>query len=439
MSKHGKDNDNFEFIKEQVIEKKRKKIRKRLFPLLMTIVLAILFGMIAAVTFVVAEPRLYKLLHKEEDNKTSVTFPTKYQEENSQGVPSTGNNSNTEESESVREPDMVILEQYIDADIKDYVSMYDDIKKVAHEINKSLVDVSSTISSKDWFGATVERTINTTGVVIANDNGELLILISLDRVKDASSIKVQFSATDTVNAVLYDYETELNLAVIAVSIEDIPQIYRNSIKRATLGESYTITIGSPVIALGSPNGHPDSMGIGIISNCNNYVYITDNKLDLFNTNLENNENSDGIIVNLDGEVVGVITRTLKDEISEDLSTALGISKIKPTIERMANKQPRNYVGVNAEDITEAAKKEHEISNGIYVNEVEKNSPAFNAGITSGDIILEVNEKKILSTNNFNNTIANYQPGEEVTIKIKRTIGSAEKELELPVVIQKKEQ
>jgi Trypsin-like serine proteases, typically periplasmic, contain C-terminal PDZ domain len=137
------------------------------------------------------------------------------------------------------------------------------------------------------------------------------LLVSLDRVKDASSIKIELNDDVAVDAVLQDYETELNLAVIAVNIADIPVKFLDSLAVARLGESYSVMVGSPIIALGNPNGYPLSIDIGIITSKGRTVSITDNELDLFHTNMVFNDESDGVIVNLEGEVIGLISRTLK--------------------------------------------------------------------------------------------------------------------------------
>jgi S1-C subfamily serine protease len=456
MSENDKDNRNFEFIKEQVIEKKRRKIKKWLLPLLMTIFLAILFGMIAAVTFVITEPRLYELLHKEEVTKTPVSFPTKQPEEGSQSTSTTEDTdtATTEEKDPEEEtdpnseeevedphaiPDTVYVEQSIDADLDDLVSISDDIRRVAYEVNKSVVNITSTVKVTDWFSTSAEKTIHTTGVIIHNNSKELLILVSLDRVKDANSLKIVFSDTTMVDAVLQDYESEINQAVISVAIEDIPDMFISGLQVANLGESYTVTVGSPIIALGNPNGHPKSMDYGIVTSRESWASVTDNKLDLFNTNIEDNENSDGIIVNIKGEVIGLITRNLKDELNKDLSTVIGISKIKPIITRICNMTPRVFFGIKADDLTVAAKQEHSISNGIYVNEVQADSPAFEGGMKSGDIILKLNGQTILNTNNFYNTISNFQPGTDITVEIKRTTGTSEREMSLTVTLAEKVQ
>lgn len=444
MSENGNDNKNFEFIKEQVIIKKRKKLKKLLLPLITTALMAILFGLIAAITFVIAEPRFDKLLSKDEEGNVPISFPTKYpddtQENSSLGTVTEGNMKQDDGyTQQGIKSDSVVVEKSIEANIKDFINMNDKIRTIAYETEKSLVNISSIIIGKDIFKNTVERTVKTTGLVIAEHSEDLLILVSLDRVKDASSIKVVFSDTVSVDAILHSYEKELNLAVIAIHQKDIPDIHKRSIEICDFGESYSITVGSPIIALGSPNGHPKSLEQGIITSRGGSIGITDNRLELFNTNITNNKNSDGIIVNLRGEIIGIITRTLKEDINEGLSTAIGISKLKIIIQRLANKEPIIYFGIKAEEMTEAAKKEHNVDHGIYVSEIKMNSPAMKAGLKNGDIILQINEQDIVNMYNFYSTILGHRPGEDIVVKVKRSTGTTEKEMEFKVTLVEKEQ
>ena len=457
MSDLKKDNDNFEFIKEQVIVKKHKKLKKWLFPFLITVVMAILFGLISAVTFCIAEPQLYDILHRDKDEKTPVDLQDKEIEDlddNDMITPGledpntvkptpgldnpTGQGDTPDTDDVIKDPEPVIVEKSIDADIDDYKNIYDDIKSIVYESNKSIVKVSSIINASDWFGNPIEREVKTSGLVIANNNTELLILVSLDRVKDASNMEIIFADTITAKAELLDYESELNIAVIAVKLEDIPEIYLKNIVAAKLGESYSITVASPIIALGSPNGHPESVEVGIITSKGSHITVTDNRLDLFNSSIQNNDNSDGFIINLNGEVIGVITRTLKEDLNNNLSTALGISKIRMIITQLANQTPRIYFGVRTEDMIEAVKAEHGVENGIYVETVHANSPAFAGGLKTGDIIIEIDENSVTNTNRFYNLISEYNPGDKVKVKIKRTSNTNEKDLVLDVIVQEKE-
>lgn len=450
MSVDDRDKKEFEFIREQVIQKKHKKFRKFMFPFFMTLFMAVLFGVVAAVTFCITEPGFYRFLHKEEDVKTPITFPTNYpgSEGGTENEPTPTPEVKDPEGEKSQsggqageetEPDQVIINT-IDASLEDYLSMSDEIKSVAYNANKSLVTINSIMEGTDWFGYPSEKATQTSGLIIYNDGTDLLILVSYDRVKNAGSIQLKLSDSEAVEAELVDYESELNLAVLSVSLEDVPELYQsNNITVATLGESYTITVGSPVLALGNPNGYTNSMCLGMITSRGSSISVTDNKLDLFNTNIEDNANSDGVIVNLKGEVIGLITRTLKEGMNENLSTVIGISKVRPIIERMANKKARIYCGVIAEDLTEEARREHEVLSGIYVNEVKVDSPAFDAGIKGGDIILMVDDKSIMNTNSFYNIISAYEPDSEIKLQIKRTSGTTKKDMEMTVTLREKEQ
>jgi Trypsin-like serine proteases, typically periplasmic, contain C-terminal PDZ domain len=441
MSENEKDNNSFDFIKEQVIEKKHKKIKKKLFPLVKTVGLAVLFGIAAAATFAIAEPKLYKTFHKEEDTKTPVSFPTQSPINSGASDGETKGNIptgvNKPEVTKAPEPEPVIVKQTIDADIDDYLSMNDEIKKIAYDVNKSIVDIESIFSVKDVFGKTVQKTVDTTGVIIYNNSKDLLVLVSLDRVETAKSIKVAFSDEISVDAALQDYEKELNLAVVAVPLEDIPDIYLNNLNVASLGESYTLDVGDPIIALGSPNGHAASLMMGYVTSKGSYATITDNRLDLFNTSIADNKDSDGIIVNLKGEIIGIITRTLKKDLNVDLNTAICISKLKPLLTAMGNQEPRIYFGVETDDMTEPAKKEHDIINGVYVDDVLADSPAFEAGIQNGDIIMAVDDLAIVGSSDFYATISKYKPGDTITVQVKRASGSKEKEMNVQVTLAAK--
>ncbi|CRZ35332.1 S1-C subfamily serine protease [Herbinix hemicellulosilytica] len=468
MSDKFNENKDFVFIKEQIRPRKRRFVNKFLLPFLTMVFMAVVFGLVAAVTFCIAEPRLYKLLHKEElnTNKNTVQATTKIPYKNNGEIEDTNDESDDndkqkpgnirededdnknqtedtnkvpvqEESEPKEELQPLMVETF-DADIKDYIAIYNDLKRLSYETAKSILTVSSIIQGKDWFGNPIEKMINTTGVVVENDGSRLKLLVSLDRVKDASSIKIMINELSYVDADLLDYETELNLAVIAVNIADIPVKAYENITVASFGESYSLTTGSPIIALGNPNGYTSSIDIGIITSKGSTISITDNELDLFLTNMSFNNESDGVIVNLEGEIIGLITRTLKKGLNKELSTVIGISKIKPYIDRMLSQTSRVYCGVIAENLPQTVKKEYDVTNGVYVYEVIKDSPAFTAGLMSGDIILAIGERTIFNMNSFYSAISEYEPGTEVTFIIKRTSGSEDKELELKVILAEKQ-
>lgn len=460
-----KDNKEFEFIKEQVLTKRRKKFRKWLIPFFMTILMAVVFGMVAAVTFCLAEPRLYKLLHKEETSPSAIPTPIENREDidddvedpNGNPDPNPGSIQGEEDDEKkdenqddetdngqadekpIEDNQQPVIVETVDADIDDYLNMFNEIKNLTAETGKSIKTVSCVIGGKDWFGNPIEKRIYTSGVVIDNNGTQIKLLVSLDRVKDASSINIEITDDISVGAVLHDYETDLNMAILSVNIVDIPTKYLGEIQVARLGESYSLTVGSPIIAMGNPNGYSASIDIGIVTSKGSTISITDNELELFNTNMVFNDESDGVIVNFKGEIIGLITRKLKNDINKNLSTVIGISKVKTYIDKMISQKPRVYCGVIAENLPQAAMNEYDVTNGIYIYEVVKDSPAFNAGLMSGDIIMYIENRNIYNMNNFFSTISDFEPGTETTFMIKRTSSSDYKEMELKVILGEKKQ
>lgn len=466
MSEVNKDNKKFEFIKEQILPKKRKKFRKWFIPFLMTIFMAIIFGLVAALTFCVTEPRLYSLLHKDSDNPFSLPSPTPSDpydkdnnigEENPKENPDESSDENpdtnpydnhqptatpivdgaNEQNDIIDEQNSVIIKS-IDADTEDFISMYSDIMKIRKEMSKSVLTVSSIIDGKDWFGNPIEKRIYSSGVIVEKNDENIMLLVSLDRVRAASSIKIELNDTLSVDATIHDYESELNLAIISINSDDVPIKTLNMLSVANMGESYTLSVGSPIIAMGSPNGYPQSVDMGIITSIGSIVSITDYELDLFNTNILFNSESDGIIVNLKGEVIGLITRTLKRDLNKELSTIVGISEIKSYIDRMISQTPRIYTGIIAENIPQTGVTS-DTTRGVYIYEVRKDSPAFNAGLMSGDIILSVGHRVVINMSNYYSAISSYEPGAEVIFKIKRTSHISDKEMEIKVVLEEKKQ
>lgn len=469
MSADKNEKNEYEFIKEEVIPKKRKKVRKILLPLVMTIFMAMLFGVVAAATFVISEPVFFKFLNRKEEAREPIIFPTVLPDDttddngvngkdnmvnNKRPTPTVtpvndddqndDNHNNDDQSDndqidndqkdSDQKDNGKVIINTIDADIDDLIMMSEAVKEIADEVSKSIVTVTCIRSGNDIFGGSIETRDETSGLILVDDGKELYILVSMDRVMDTSSIKVKLSEADIVDAVLLDYETEVNLAVITISINDIPQLLLDNMKPAIFGSSYLTNIGSPIIALGCPNGNVGSMDYGIITSKDSPKYITDYKLDLFNTGIKDSEDGDGYIVNLKGQVIGIITRTLKDDHNEDINTAISISRLNPLIARMINRKSHIYCGVVAVDLTEEARVEHQVANGIYVSSVRADSPAFDAGIKGGDIIMSVDNKSVLNTIGFFNIISDYEPGSDVSIKIKRTSGTTAKEMELKVTL-----
>lgn len=455
---NNRDYKEFSFIQEQITSKKKCKAKKMLFSVLWTITLACIFGIVAGVAFCVSEPTIYKLLGKGED-KRKVEFPSTSPEDINvtEGLDKTNTlpgssgdqivqpgqwedeNKNDEKDVTGKEEESetIIIEKYVNANLKDLTSIYTELRGISNQLNKSLVTIQSISNEIDWFKNEFELAKTTTGLVVADNGAELLILASYDKIKDAQEIQVTLIDSTKISARLQSYDKELNLAILAIKLEDIPKSQLDYIQIAHLGESYLATVGTPILALGAPNGYVGSLEFGIISSKMSSVYITDNKVDVFHTDITYNENSEGIISNLNGEVIGIITQSLMDEENKNVSTIIGISKIKKIIERLVNNTDEAYFGIKAEDMTDAALEQLEISNGIYVTEIQASSPGLSAGLQIGDVIQSINDTSVLSVQSFHNMITMHEPKTSIKVLVRRTSKSGSKDMELTVTLGKK--
>ncbi len=445
---NNKDEKEYFFIQEHIASKKKCKIKRMFHSVAWTIMLACIFGVVAGVVFCISVPAFNKILGKYQDKKT-VEFPTNTPDD-SQPTPTGGlkeeDNANTDtvgtegekNGQTTEEPDTVVIEKFIEADLQDLSNIYLELRNIAGEVGNSIVNVTSISSGVDaLFNSEIEAANETTGLVIANNGADLLILVSYDKIQEAKDIKINFTESLQVKAKLQDYDSALNLAVIAVSLEDIPDTVLDNIKPVTLGESYALIVGAPVLALGSPNGYVDSMELGIITSKGLSKYITDNVIELFTTDINYNENGEGVIVNLQGEVIGIITQKLKDDYNKEVNTVIGISKIKAIIQSLVNHTDRSYFGIKGADMTEAALAQTGIANGIFVTEVETDSPALEAGLQSGDMILAVNDTPVISVNTFYSLISACKPKDTVKVTIWRDSKNSSTDKNIEVTLGRK--
>lgn len=434
MNDHKEEPKEYSFIEETIRPKKKTKLRKVVF----TIGMAVLFGVIGSLTFCLSftymsqwfgiERLTVSLGEQPLDKQTATPSST------IEPSPSVNPEVTPQETPIIQQQIIQQITEQVPADLSDLNNIYYEITRLATQINYSIVTVTSVKNGVNLFQAPYEKTSNTSGVIIANNGRELLILVAKDRIKDANNLRVSFYDGSTFDATMYSSNEELGITIIGVSLLEVPNSLIATCREVSLGESYTLETGDPVIALGNPNGYMYSLDMGMVSNPVETTYITDCKLDLFNTNIPDNTKGDGIIVNMQGKVVGLITRQFKQELNRNINTCLGISKIKPILEKMINQEPITYCGVVAQDITSDIAERINVNVGVYVTEVEVQSPAFVAEINKGDIIYKMDDVVISNMTTFFNQIAKHNDKDRVVLTIQRYIGNELKSIEIPVTL-----
>lgn len=425
---HEKENE-YTFIQETIRPKKRTKVKRFAF----NICLAVVFGLVSCIVFCLAFPLCSRIFGIDRE---LISFQTEGGDKVTISPSPSISPTIAPTPEPTKKPDHnpTTVIQKVPANIEDYIAIYGELDTLVQSVNKSVVTITSVKSKLDVFSNPSEKTDQTSGMIIANNSKELLILADSNRVQSSNSLKVTFVQGQTVDATLYNVENELGLAIVSVDVKDIKEEILNSIEVVKLGESSGLEIGRPVIAVGNPNGYMYSVQYGFVSNAVNPAYYTDGKISLINTTIPYNSKGEGFLVDLSGQVIGVITNQeeFKGSLNKSINTCIGISEIKGVIERLVNQSARMYFGVVANDITTEVGKKLGVTEGVYVMEVRQDSPAYNAGLKKGDIITALNKTTIGTVSTLNAFISTKKEKDTIDVHVIRIANDEKKEMTVPV-------
>ncbi len=417
------------FIQEQIVPERNNKIKKGVWTAAALFLCAVLFGTVSSLAFHFTGTYFDEMFEANNGDKVSLDSEEDGRKEKAEKEQTDNKTKKEEKSETIIIKEEVTLDKIEEA--------YTLLRKAAKQYNNYIVTVAGVMQGVDWFDNPSEMEAAAYGVILAEDEKRLYILTAKDKVWDVESIQVTFYNGISAEAKVRGKDKITNLAVLSVTKEQLAKEDLEDIKVASLGDSYSLLEGTFVMALGSPNGYMYSMDFGMISGQKRDYAIADGKLEIFNTNMAYHSQGEGIIVDMDGKIVGLITHSYDNSTNNNISTMIGISRLKTIIEKMINKQKMPYFGVVANDIPEEHKEKLGVENGIYVTEVKGNSPALEAGLRAGDVIVEVGGTRVSSIINFSNLLAEFEPKDEIKIKVVGNSSGGKEEQELSVILGKR--
>ena len=233
---------------------------------------------------------------------------------------------------------------------------------------------------------------------------------------------------DIFDANYLSHDADTGLTILKVSKSLIGEETLSAIAIAPIGSSSFVEKGEPVIAIGSPLGYSDSVAFGVVTSVTNRISAVDTQYNVLTTDILGSSGGSGILVNLNGNVVGIISQQYSPP-DMNVVTALGISEIRQLIETLSNNEKRVYVGIKGQNVTADISERTGIPVGIYITSVEEDSPAFASGLKESDVIIAINGEPISAMRGYTGTIANLTPGREAvfTAMRKGTEGYAEVE------------
>lgn len=289
------------------------------------------------------------------------------------------------------------------------------------------------------------------GIIVGDNDDELLIATNNHVVDGATTLSVCFigddvanAETETVNAgdngdlnvedavsaKIKGTDADNDLAVVAVKKSDIPEDTLNQIKIAQIGSSDDLAVGQQVVAIGNALGYGQSVTSGWISALNRTISTDDgtNSTGLIQTDAAINPgNSGGALLNMKGELIGINSAKYADSAVEGMGYAIPISKAKPILEELMNRETREkvdsskkgYLGVSLANLTTEAIEMYNMPTGAFVRSVEDDSPAQVAGICKGDIIVKFDGQKVSDGDDLLDKLQYYKSGEKIEAVIAR--------------------
>lgn len=439
-----------DFLKEKT-KKKPINYQKRLKKLGWTVISAIIFGVVASLIILLLEPYMKRVITPStpDDNQNLVSFPEDMNEKSPEEMLNDYMQQQSAlldtQSDVERDPvelplsDEQIEEllRYVTMDVTSYRQLSTSMAALSRELNKYMVTVTSTSSSVDWLDSVNASTNTTSGVIIANNSKELLILADSSALKMNTDLEVTFynGVKVTTTAKGIDYNTKL--AVFSVDLSLIPEEMDVDSMVAVLGSSIGVYVGLPLVAVGSPRGVSGSMGYGIIDIPKSVQSQTDSSISIIQTNIGGSKSASGAVFNLQGQVVGIITNSISSSSGDNVVVAYGISELKTRIEKISNGESLPYLGITATDVTSTANTVHGVPFGAYITAIEMDSPAMKAGIQKGDIVTRIDDYEIMSYSDYISVLNQQRIGNTLSIVVLRKSQTGYSEIKIDIVVEER--
>ena len=421
------DQQKFEFITEKVKERpiNKKKLMRRT---MLTVSMAVIFGLIACLTFSLLEPIISNWLHPQ-DQIEKIEIPVVSEEILPQDM--------MVHDETTLEPSQEVIETIkdeLELGTEEYQKLYRNIHSLVRKIQGAEVTVTGVTWEVDLFNAVYENRDKRLGYIFAQNSTEIMILVESKNVLDTENLEVTFVDGSKVQGQIRGKDKNTGLAVLVVEKQNMSKSTLEVIGFLELGNSGLSTLlASPVIAMGNPLGN-HSVVYGMITSVDRVINMTDCNYKLLTTDIYGSKNAGGILIDLNGKVVGIINQNFNEEETANLISAIGISEIKSALQRMSNGLENNYVGILGTDVPAKIVTSKDIPAGVYVKEIVMDSPAMRGGIQSGDIIVGINEEKITSFADYLKILSECMPGETKELILMRQSQDVYKTVKAEVVI-----
>lgn len=312
-----------------------------------------------------------------------------------------------------------------------------DVSDLVEKIMPTVVSVNAVYTYSSYYWEDEKYDGGGSGFIIGENETELLIATNSHVIADSEDLTVSFVDETTADAMVKGYDNDLDVAVIAVRLQDISEETKEEIAVAKLGDSTTLKAGQAVISIGNALLLGQSVTTGIISATNMPVgggydemgnqYGADDRVMIQTTAIMNPGCSGGVLINASGEVVGINTMTISAIDVEGMCYAIPISDAIPVLDNLKKREIRErlreeesgFLGISCSNVERRQADEYGIPDGVYVRDVNEGGPADEAGIRKGDVIVSLGEVPVKTMEELSEMLRYYPVGEIVDVEIMR--------------------
>ena len=323
-----------------------------------------------------------------------------------------------------------------------------DVTDVVDTVMPSVVSIFGTYAvTENFWGYAVkqEETGSGSGIIVGENEEELLLVTNNHVVADSTSLSVQFIDESTYDAVVKGTDADADLAVIAIKLSDLSTATKSAIRIATLGDSDTLKVGEPAIAIGNALGYGQSVTTGVISALNRDYAVDENgnTQALIQTDAAINPgNSGGALLDVNGEVIGINSNKIAGTKVEGMGYAIPISTAKPIIAELMNKQTRTpveqnkrgYLGISGLNVDSQVQEMYGIPVGVYISRVYEGTAAQKAGLKKGDIIISCDGETVETMEGLSTLLDSMEAGTSVQIGVMMSVDGGYQERILEVML-----
>ena len=303
-----------------------------------------------------------------------------------------------------------------------------DVSDIVENTLPSIVSITnmSVQEVQNFFGGISQQESESagSGIIISQNDSELLVVTNNHVVEGSDTLTVTFNDGNSVEAQIKGTDSARDLAVVAVPLDKISDVTMNAIKVATLGDSDSLKVGEPAIAIGNALGYGQSVTTGIVSATGRTIDGFDGEYIQTDAAI-NPGNSGGALLNANGEVIGINSAKINSSAVEGMGFAIPISDASDVIQNLMNKETRSkvsdeergYLGIKGYDVSEEGAQMYNMPTGVYVKEVMSGGGAEKAGLTKGSIITGFEGSSISGMSSLQEQLQYYKAGEEVTLTV----------------------